>query len=627
MLSRSLLTFSSRLSRSLSRPFHSRDPVLLRAQTIQLVSLLGDDTKGTLYETLVKPGETVVAGQAVARIRASTDKEMDVYAPRPGKIVEWHVTINDSVSIGDNIVTVDVEEDKLSDLQQAWVDHLRQHKGNVQSSFYDENVQTCENVPDLQGLAHLMESTPQNMKALQVYERILELQSESPSDLAQTQTSIGTLFYRLGDLESAKTHLEHALQLSEKTSPKDAIAVAHIHLAAVMNQQGDLEGCFQQFESALKLQQDHFGNDHPIVAATLNNMGAILYSSGDWDGATSWYEKGLEIYRRIRGEDHLDTAGSYNNLGLAYKHKGNHGKALEMIQKALQIRKALHKSVHPDVAASHYSLGQVLSTVNELKASLEQYQAALAIQQEIYGRHILTARTINNIGAVLYQQQKYQAALDEYEKGLDILKELYEKSNKTNNDTNLVQDVISSYNHVGLTRLQPQQFNTALESLELARTMQMDLFGKDYHGLAVTIGAIGNVYKARGDYDQALMEFQSAHTLLEKSFGSNHPDVASSHNNIGLMYATQNNFDKALEHYKLATETFLTSLGENHPYVGSCHFNMALLKQHQQDIPGAMRDYLDARDIWRSSLGPDHPQTVLALKAIEDLQTMPMPKS
>ncbi|GKY94370.1 hypothetical protein MPSEU_000402900 [Mayamaea pseudoterrestris] len=615
------------------RPFHSQSPVL-RIQTIQLVSLPQHDgtnqNRATLKEQSVQAGERVQDGQLIGRVADANNVAVDVYAPRAGLVLEWHCSVNDSVSVGENLVSVDVPDEAAtqvqhSALQQAWIEHWNEAANTVDQSFWPRYVTTNENATALMELASLMEqSVSAKQYALRVYERLLLIQANSPEDQAQTHTLIGTLFYRLGDLESSQVHLQHAVRLhKDVSSSKNVLAAAHIHLAAVLNRKGDIDGCFHEFECALKLQQDYCGPEHPVVAASLNNLGAILYSKGDYDGAIQYYQQGLDIHRQVHGEEHVDTAGSYNNIGIAYKHKGDYGKALEFIQKALQIRKALHNNEHPDVAASHYSLAQLLSTINELEASMEQYQAALAIQESIYGRlHPVTASTINNMGAVMYQQQKYTDALELYEKGLSILQQALDKSG---NQPELAADVASSYNNIALAQLQLGRHADALESFEAARDLQTRLFGAEHPMLAVTIGGIGNVYKAQGKLNDALKEFQTAHDMLEKSLGSIHPDVASSHNNIGLIYAMKGQYERALKHYEIAKDAFKESLGETHPYVGSSYYNIALVKQQQADVPGAMKNYLEARDAWRSSLGPDHPQTVMSLRAIEDLQTSPAP--
>jgi tetratricopeptide (TPR) repeat protein len=56
----------------------------------------------------------------------------------------------------------------------------------------------------------------------------------------------------------------------------------------------------------------------------------------------------LDIRRKVFGEEHPDVASSYNNIGGVYDSKGEYALALEYYQKALDILTKVYGAEHPE---------------------------------------------------------------------------------------------------------------------------------------------------------------------------------------------------------------------------------------------------------------------------------------
>jgi tetratricopeptide (TPR) repeat protein len=606
--------------------YHTSTLLANKALTIQLVSFNNDDARtGTLQEILVGKGDTVQAGQVLARVLVGETDILEVSSPKSGTVTEWHTSLNESVAVGDNLATLEIPEGSTQ-LQKALKEQLQANQGQITKSFWEESVANCDDANDLQELALVVQHRFPTLrtKCLRIYERILELQNDS-LEKACTYTDLGVLYYNLGDLQASQTSLEAALDLHITTSPNSPdTASAHIHLASVLNQQGNLDGCLVQFEKALAIQKETLGGEHPIVASTHHNLGAILYQKGDWTGAIDSYKRGLDIYVKLHGENHADTAKSYNHLGIAYKEAGQLEEALNCLQTSLRLRVGLLGGDHPDSAASRYSLAQLLTLMGDLDGALDQYEEALVVHESMYGRnHYVTAGTVNNIGAVYYQKREWHQALDSYLKGLEILEIVVGKLDpeQSHSEQTVLDhpDLATAENNVGLVMNQLGNHDEALARHTTALEMQTRLYGNDSAELAVTLGSMGNVYKSQKAYDKALKAYRRAHALLEKGLGTDHPDVFSSYNNIGLVLANQGEFDEALVNYKIATRGFENHFGTKHPHTGSCHFNVASLLATMGDVESAVTEYETAHAIWSETLGPTHPQTIMSKKALKEL--------
>ena len=54
--------------------------------------------------------------------------------------------------------------------------------------------------------------------------------------------------------------------------------------------------------------------------------------------------------------------------------------------------------------------------------------------------------------------------------------------------------------------------------------------------MATSFNNIGEVYRKKGDLENALVQHQKALKIRTRVFGSEHPDVAASKENIGLVF-------------------------------------------------------------------------------------------
>ena len=69
----------------------------------------------------------------------------------------------------------------------------------------------------------------------------------------------------------------------------------------------------------------------------------------------------------------------------------------------------------------------------------------------------------------------------------------------------------------------------------------------DKKGIAGAYNNIGNIYKDKGNYDNALKNFSVALKVNEEIGNKNW--IAINYHNIGIIYKAQGKYDKALENY------------------------------------------------------------------------------
>ena len=287
-----------------------------------------------------------------------------------------------------------------------------------------------------------------------------------------------------------------------------------------------------------------------------NETGVFIHDyMADYDKAMMLYQRALNITKTEYGEKHPDVAISLNNIGSVYSDRGDYGKALEYHDEALKIWTELFGQTNPGVATSLSNIGLVYSARGDYGKALEYFDEALKIRTELFGQtNPGVANSLNNIGSVYYDRGDYGKALEHFDEALKIRTELFGQTHP---------DVANSLSNIGSVYYDRGDYGKALEHFDEALKIQSAIFGQTHPDVATSLGHIGLVYLLRGDYDKALEHFDEALKIRTELFGQTHPDVATSLSLIGLVYYNRGDYGKALEHFDEALKIQTTLYGEN----------------------------------------------------------------
>jgi tetratricopeptide (TPR) repeat protein len=132
------------------------------------------------------------------------------------------------------------------------------------------------------------------------------------------------------------------------------------------------------FRESLAIRKRVLGDDHPLVAQTLNDLGVLLYFSGQHSAAEPLFREAATLYERILGHEHPFVSSIENNLGRIALEKGDVSTAETMLSDALAIDRKLKDPGHDDFVYSLNNLGVV-------RLGLDQPESALALFEEARG--------------------------------------------------------------------------------------------------------------------------------------------------------------------------------------------------------------------------------------------------
>jgi hypothetical protein len=123
-------------------------------------------------------------------------------------------------------------------------------------------------------------------------------------------------------------------------------------LAELVRKQGQLAAARPLHEEALRIRLLVFGEDHPHVAVSLNNLASLLFTQGSLEEAEPLYKRSLAIRKKVYGDNHPTVATVMKNLAVLLERLGQQ-KLQESQAQLRQVPSIMrHRSVSTSAASS-----------------------------------------------------------------------------------------------------------------------------------------------------------------------------------------------------------------------------------------------------------------------------------
>jgi tetratricopeptide (TPR) repeat protein len=121
----------------------------------------------------------------------------------------------------------------------------------------------------------------------------------------------------------------------------------------LLKAQGKYDEALDLHRQCCGIEKRYLGEEHPQYAASLNNLAALLKEQGKYEEAEPLYQQSLVIKRKVCaihlaassrdhsckvfGEEHPDVAASLNNLAELLRTQGKYDEAEPLYQQSLAI--------------------------------------------------------------------------------------------------------------------------------------------------------------------------------------------------------------------------------------------------------------------------------------------------
>mgnify|MGYP001987431564 CR=1 FL=1 len=188
---------------------------------------------------------------------------------------------------------------------------------------------------------------------------------ENHADTAESLSTLGTLYRRLGDRERGLYFSERALKVRQQIFG-EAFGERHPAMAGMLSNLGliyrDMDNLPRSMEcvkQGLEIQREILGEKHPGTARLMQNVGVTFAFQGDHTSAIGYEVQALDIMREQLGRTHPDTVSLILSLSRSYGESGNTPKALSLAEETIgQLPKD-----HPEYKALFQRKIEVLSDV------------------------------------------------------------------------------------------------------------------------------------------------------------------------------------------------------------------------------------------------------------------------
>ncbi|HAX79255.1 MAG TPA: tetratricopeptide repeat protein [Cyanobacteria bacterium UBA11372] len=406
---------------------------------------------------------------------------------------------------------------------------------------------------------------------------------------------IESVKFAIPHLEEVAENLTNALSNEDLISP-------FVGLGTFYEGQGSYSLAEPWRRQCLSVVKTRLGEDHPVVAESLNNLASLYDEQGRYSEAEQLYLQALELRKRLLGEDHSDVAESLNNLALIYNYQGRYSEAEPLFLQALELKKRLLGEDHPDVATSLNNLALLYYSQGCYSEADPLFLQALDLRKRLLGEdHLLVAQNYNNLAYLYYSLGRYSEAETLYLQALELKKRLLGENHT---------DVATSLNNLALLYEDQGRYSEAetlyLQALELRKR----LLGEDHPYVATSLNNLAYLYNSQGRYSEAEPLYLQALELRKRLLGEDHPDVAESYNNLALLYEDQRRYSEAETLFLQSLKLSKILLGEDHPHVAFSLNNLAKLYYFQGRYSEGEPLYLQALEIVERVLGVNHPRTV-----------------
>ncbi|MFB3895305.1 MAG: tetratricopeptide repeat protein [bacterium] len=257
--------------------------------------------------------------------------------------------------------------------------------------------------------------------AITLWQEIIDSRDIDDLGKCSAYLQIASLYINLFDYSNASKTAEKAENIAVKINNNIMLAEADNLLGVVHQLIGDYSTAETLYLRALKIRENIFSKEHPIIATSLNNLALLYYYQKKYSQAEPLFQRALKLKENAFGLDSLPVADSLNNLASLYQDQEKYTLAESFFQHALKIRE---KSLGPEcieVANILQNLALLYQDQKKYALALSFYQRALKIKEKILGSdHPNVAELLNNFALFYQDQGKYTQAEPLYYRALVI---------------------------------------------------------------------------------------------------------------------------------------------------------------------------------------------------------------
>ena len=370
-------------------------------------------------------------------------------------------------------------------------------------------------------------------------ERIREDLQERPEIQSTLMGTIGRVYGSLGDFQSSAELLEDALARQIEIHGEDhpIVAATQDDLAVTLIQRAEYGRARTLLESSLETNRKFVGPESREVAENLINLANLSVRNGQFDRAESYIVRSIEIYSRFGAEAGINLAIAKATLARILQVKGDLDRTEDLLHEAIAIVAETAGDNHPSTAYYLQNLGVLQRSRGDLVAAGRTLDEALAAIRRILGdKHDLLAATLVDRGVVLQLSGDYENAEKAMREAIAIYSETHGDGHPKIGFTLTVLAILQH---------DMADLAAAEESLRRSLSIFEEAYDGDHQYTASALTELGAVLNSAGRPNDALESLERALKIRRDAFADDHELVAGTQTEIGDAYTRLGRYDEA----------------------------------------------------------------------------------
>lgn len=386
---------------------------------------------------------------------------------------------------------------------------------------------------DALSYANILRSRNKFVDALQIYENVLEKDSENveahigkgiclqmqnmgrlafdsfaeairlDAQNSCALTHCGILYKEEGRLVEAAESYQKALRADPSYKPAaECLAIVLTDLGTSLKLAGNAQEGIQKYYEAIKID--------PHYAPAYYNLGVVYSEMMQYDVALNCYEKAA-LERPMYAE-------AYCNMGVIYKNRGDLESAIACYERCLAVSPNFEIAKN-NMAIALTDLGTKVKLEGDINQGVAYYKKAL-----YYNWHYADA--MYNLGVAYGEMLKFDMAIVFYELAFHFNPHCAE-----------------ACNNLGVIYKDRDNLDKAVECYQMALSIKPNF--------SQSLNNLGVVYTVQGKMDAAA-------NMIEKAIVAN-PTYAEAYNNLGVLYRDAGSISLAIEAYERCLKIDLDS--------------------------------------------------------------------
>ncbi len=193
----------------------------------------------------------------------------------------------------------------------------------------------------------------------------LRLLGEKQRQTLVVRGNLALLLADVGRLAEAERLFSELAEAARSLPPPtgDELRASNLDgLGMARTELGDGRGAEEALREAVRLREQIFGSQHPLVARSRNHLGRALLEEGDLTAAEGELTAARDLRQRLLGDGHSELAESFEDLGVLAAARGDLAGAERLLRQAVSWDETSLGAAHAITARAVGELGQVLAS-------------------------------------------------------------------------------------------------------------------------------------------------------------------------------------------------------------------------------------------------------------------------